>query len=234
MNKEVDIALLESYLAGEIEASAVLDLAGNALSEEALGLAIAAYKDVVVHIEGAALKSQLQELRVPAASVPEKRSYGLWYAVAAAVALLVIAGGIWQSLNRTPEFEDYFSHFNQLLSFRGDEQSLSASGIEAYSRRNYQEAFKLLGSLDESEISDELSFYLAVSALGSGHVEEAIAVFESLGMGKSNKYYQQIRWYLALAYWQNDRVDEAIKALELIEEGQHEYARAVELVERLR
>lgn len=224
---------MESYLAGDIDASAVLDVDGNVLSEEALSLATAEYKDILIHIEGAALKSRLEELQVPS-SAPEKSGYKLWYAVAAAVLILVIAGGIWQSMNRAPEFEDYFSHFNQLLSFRGDGQSLSARGIEAYSRRNYEEAFELLGSLDNSEISDELSFYLAVSALGSGHVEEAIAVFERLGTAKNNKYYQQTRWYLALAYWQNGQVDEAIKALESIKEGQHEHAKAVELIKRLR
>lgn len=234
MNKEVDIALLESYLAGDIDASAVLDVDGNVLSEEALDLAIAEYKDVLIHIEGAALKSQLQGLKVPAASAPEKPGYRLWYAVAAAVLLLVVAGGVWQSMNRAPEFEDYFSHFDQLISFRGDGQSLSARGIEAYSRRNYEEAFELLGSLENSEISDELSFYLAVSALGSGQVEEAIAVFERLGTAKSNKYYQQTRWYLALAYWQNNQVDDAIKAMGSIRKGQYEYAKAVALTERLR
>ncbi|GAB5523919.1 MAG: hypothetical protein Roseis2KO_17910 [Roseivirga sp.] len=234
MNKEVDIALLEGYLAGDIEASAVLDVDGNVLSEEALDLAIAEYKDILIHIEGAALKSRLQELQVPAAASPEKRSYKLWYAVAAAVVLVVVAGGIWQSMNRAPEFEDYFSHFDQLVSFRGDAQSLSASGIEAYSRKNYQEAFELLDSLDDSEISDDLSFYLAVSALGSGHVEEAIAVFRRLGMEESNRYYQQTRWYLALAYWQNDQVREAIKTMESIQAGEHKYTEAVELIERLR
>lgn len=233
MNKEVDIALLESYLAGDIEAGAVLDVDGNPLSEGALDQAVVEYEDVVIHLEGAALKSRLQEMQIPAVSTPEKRSYRLWYAAAAALLLLITAGLIWQNTSKAPAFDDYFNHFDQLVSFRGEAESAAAKGIEAYSRENYQSAFELLGSLNEPKLNDELKFYLAVSALGSGHIDEAIAFFEELGNTKTNKYYQQTRWYLALAYWQNGQVNKAVLLLQGINAGEFEHEKAVELLSKL-
>lgn len=231
MDSSVNIELLEQYLAGEISANEVLDFEGNVLTKSALELAIEEYNDVVIHLEGAALKEQLVGMQSAMVEQSPKRSWRVWYATAAAVLMLVTAGLLWRSVNSSVEFEDYFAHFNQLVSFRGEAGN---KGIEAYSRKNYEEAFQLLNALEKPELSDELKFYLGVSALGSNHESEAITVFTELGIERSGRYYQQIRWYLALAYWKNENVIKAISLLEGIEKGQYKFAEAQELIELLR
>lgn len=231
MDSSVNIELLEQYLAGEISANEVLDFEGNVLSKSALELAIEEYNDVVIHLEGAALKAQLVDMQSAMVEQSPKRSYRIWYAAAAAALVLLTAGILWRNANRSVEFEDYFAHFNQLVSFRGDAGN---KGIEAYSRKNYALAYQLLSALEKPELNDELKFYLGVSALGSNHEREAIDIFTELGIERPGRYYQQIRWYLALAYWKNKDVTNAIPLLEGIEEGQYKFAEARELIELLR
>ncbi|MCE7991965.1 MAG: hypothetical protein HEP71_08295 [Roseivirga sp.] len=231
MDSSVNIELLEKYLAGEISADQVLDDEGNVLTRASLELAIDEYNDVVIHLEGAALKDQLRAIQTAMAEESPKRGYRVWFAAAAAVLILLTAGLLWRNANQAAEFEDYFSHFNQLVSFRGEAGN---RGIEAYSRKNYEEAFQLLSTLEQPELSNELKFYLGVSALGSDHEYEAIAVFTELGIEKSSKYYQQIRWYLALAYWKNNEPIKAISLLEGIENGQYKFTKAQELIALLR
>lgn len=231
MIEKVDIEVLESYLAGDIGADQVFDKEGNAFSKESLDLAIKEYHDTVVHLEGAALKIQLMEMQSSMTAQPQKSSFKVWYAAAAAILLLLTAGLLWQNENRAPSFKFYFDHFDQLVSFRNDTENSSAEGIEAYSRENYAKAFDLLNDVSAAELDDELKFYLGVSALGSEHVVEAIGVFEGLGMDRSNKYYQQTRWYLALAYWQADEVNKTIGLLQSIENGEYKFKEA-ELLKR--
>lgn len=236
MNKvrDIDVTLLESYLAGDIEANEVLDVDGNAVPKDSLELAISEYRDVLVQLEGAALKEQLKGMRASLEPKPGRNGSRLWYAVAAAVLVLVGAGVVWQNLNKPPVFEDYFGHFDQLVSLRGEEGNKAAEGIEAYSDRNYNKAFDLLSAVGEEGLNAELKFYLGVSALGSDHVKEAIRIFEEIGIERPNKYYQQTRWYLALAYWKNGNTDQATDMLESIEEGQFKYDKARELLSSLR
>lgn len=231
--KDIDVALLEGYLAGDIEAHEVLDAHGNTVSKESLELAIDEYRDIVIQLEGAAFKEQLKDISASVNPRPEKQNLRLWYAVAAAVLVLVTAGIIWQNMNKPPVFEDYFGHFDQLVSLRGENNS-AAEGIEAYSDRDYGKAFDLLSAVEESELSVELKFYLGVSALGSSQVKEAISVFEEIGIERPNKYYQQTRWYLGLAYWQNGQLDKAVETLESIEAGQYKYQQAQNLIQELR
>lgn len=234
MNEGVDIELLESYLAGDINADQVFDKEGNALSKESLELAIKEYHDTVIHLEGAALKLQLMEMQSKMPAISQKNRFKIWYAAAATVLVLITAGLLWQNANGSPSFEDYFTPFDQLVGFRGDTANSLADAIEAYSRENYAKAFDLLNEVSAAELNDDLKFYLGVSALGSEHVTEAIGVFEGLGTDKTNKYYQQTRWYLALSYWRNDRLIDAIEQLRAIENGQFKYEEALELIQALK
>lgn len=233
MSKKIDIAVLEAYLAGEIKAHAVLDTDGNAVSKEQLEEALKAYQNVLIHLEGAALKERLT--RSP---LPETRtvrfSGRIWWA-AAAVIVMVISGLLWQSLYENPDFEDYFDHFDQLVTFRGEagDREWLAEAMELYARRNYEGAYDELVKVATGQLTDEYLFYFGVSALGSGHFNEAVEAFEKIGVGRENKYYQQTRWYLALGYWQTGRLESAVSLLKSIKAGGYKYAEAVRLIEEL-
>lgn len=233
MNKEVNLELLESYLAGDISADKVLDREDNVLTTEELEVAVEEYQDVLIHMEGAALKEELRNIQAAMEKQPPKPTYRLWYRVAASILILVTAGVLWQNMNSAPEFGDYFEHFPQLRTFRtGDEQTHS-EGMEAYSRRSYSEAYSLLSETSTTELDAELKFYLAVSALWSDYLSEATDLLEELKRDEGNKYYQQINWYLALAYWKGKHFDKAIDQLKMIKKGQFNYQEAQKLMNDL-
>lgn len=233
MSSEVDIALLEQYLAEEIDRSQVLSVDGEPISDDALDVAIKDYEETVLSLEGAALKNQLKVLHETLDLREKKSAFPRWLAVAASIVLITVFGTlIWQSKNSTPEFTEYFDHFDQLVTFRNSDSTDYSAGLEAYSERNYAEAYILLERVDS--LSDELKFYHGLSALGSEDFEKAISLFEILGTSSSNKYYQQTRWYLALAYWQAGLVAKAQNLLDEIEAGEFKYQESLKLIDKLR
>ncbi|MBO3699666.1 tol-pal system YbgF family protein [Roseivirga sp. E12] len=232
MNSEVDIALLEQYLAGEIERSQVLTLDGKTVSDDVLQVAIKDYKETVLHLEGAALKNQLKGLHETLDLDEKKSAFPRWLAVAASIVLIAVFGIlIWQN-NRASEFSDYFDHFDQLVTYRDSDSTDYSAGLEAYTLRDYDKAYSLLTSVDG--LNNELKFYQAVSALGSERYDDAIALFETLGTSSSNKYYQQTRWYLALAYWQVGLAGKARNLLKEIDNGEFMYQESLKLIDELR
>ncbi|OEK02425.1 hypothetical protein BFP97_13230 [Roseivirga sp. 4D4] len=233
LSKVVDIALLERYLADEIPAKEVCYSDGSPLSTDELKKAVDNYNDTIVQLEGAALKAQLQDshehLVTQVKQVPSSRR---WLAIAASVVLIGVFGTlIWQRINKPPVFSDYFDHFDQLLTYRDSDSTNYSDGLEAYSLRNYQKAYTLLENIEG--LTDEVKFYLAISALAIEKPKEAILIFETIGTDKSNKFYQQTQWYLGLAHWQNGDIDSALNALKGISPGQFKYEEAIELQEKL-
>lgn len=231
MSKEVDIALLEQYLAREIEGSQVCYMDGTPLTKEALEAAVRDYEQVLLQIEGAGLKEHLQTMHEELVPKREK-TYRRLISMAAAVLLIGVFGTlIWQRVNRAPEFSDYFNHFDQLVTYRDSDSTDYSAGLEAYTLREYDKAYNLLTSVDS--LNNELKFYQAVSALGSQRFEEAITLFEFLGTNSENKYYQQTKWYLGLAYWQVGKTERAIKLLKEITTGLYKDNEALKLLKKL-
>lgn len=233
MNSEVDIALLEQYLAEEIDRVQVLSVDGDPVSDDILDAAIKDYEETVLHLEGAALKNELKGLHETLDLNEKKSAFPRWLAIAASIVLISVFGTlIWQNNNSDPEFSEYFDHFDQLVTFRNSDSTDYSAGLEAYSERSYAEAYILLERVDG--LSDELKFYQGLSALGSESFEKTISLFETLGTSPSNKYYQQTRWYLALAYWQAGLVADAQNLLNEIETSEFKYQESLKLLDELR
>lgn len=233
MNSEIDISLLEEYLAGEIDRSQVLTLDGKSVSDDALQMAIEDYKEAVLHLEGAALKNQLKELHANLNLKEKKSAFPRWLAMAASIVLIAVLGTlIWQNANKAPEFSDYFDHFDELVTYRDSDSTEYSAGLEAYSLRDYNKAYTLLTKVDS--LDNELKFYQAVSALGSERYDEAIALFEFIGTESENKYYQQTKWYLGLSYWQAGLVGKARNLLKEIDNGEFMYQESLKLIDELR
>lgn len=227
MNKEADISLLEKYLAGEIRADEVLDLDGQVLTAGELELAVDEYQDVKAHLEGVALKADLQERFSGTQAPKEKKGYTRWL-VAAIVVLLLTFGFLWQNRDTSPELEDYFSHFPQLETFRGEGPTVYSQALEAYTLRNYKKALKLFSEIENPE--KEAQFFMGVSALATGNAELAVEALQRAGVDLKNRYYQQTRWYLALAYWQVGNLPEARRYLESIPKEEYNFEEAQKLL----
>lgn len=233
MNKEVDIALLEQYLAKEIARSQVLSVGGDPVADDILDVAIKDYEETVLHLEGAALKNQLKALHETLDLSEKKSAFPRWLAVAASIVLIAVFSTlIWQNNNRAPEFSEYFDHFDQLVTFRDSDSTNYSAGLDAYTQRDYAEAYILLDGIDS--LSDELKFYQALSALGSKNFEEAILKFNAIGTEEPNKYYQQTRWYLALAFWQKGQLEKALTLMRQIESGEFKHEESLELIDHLK
>ena len=228
MIERVDISLLEKYLAGEVDE--LLDENGVALTPEEIEVVIDEYKELQIHLEGAALKAQLKERHGAGAPKLRKSKRMNWLAAAAVMALAITFAFFWQG-NAGPQFDDYFSHFNQLERNRGDASSSYTAALEAYSRRNYEEAFNLFSKLEDAPI--EASFFEGVSALAADRAQLAINAFLKAGVDPMNRYYQQTRWYLALAYWQAGEVEKARKYWSSIPEGEFNFELAQALLRLL-
>ncbi len=188
MIERVDISLIEKYLAGEVEQ--LVDEKGSVLTPTEVAQVIEEYHEVIIQLEGAAFKSELEARygREKGKTYPLKRLYTL----AAAVILLVIAFVfLWQS-NAGPQFDDYFKHFAQLETNRGEVGTTYTDALVAYSRQRYEEAFVLFSSLESP--SNEALFFMGVSALATNQAEAAIEALQKSGLEKPSRYYQQARW----------------------------------------
>lgn len=233
MNDRVDIVLLQQYLAGEIPEDAVLHEDGSPVSKDQLESAIKEFEDVALQVEGAALKSHLQDLH-NSLNLDKKKTKAIpqrWLMVAASFILIAaFLTIIWQrNSTSSPAFGDYFDHFDQLVTFRDSDSTYYSAGLEAYTKRNYVRAYELLSNIDS--LGNELSFYEAVSALGSEKLDSAIVLFEKLGTNSSNKYYQQVKWYLSLAYWKAGKLEKASKLWDSISENEFKYSEAQQLIQ---
>lgn len=225
MIERIDISLLERYLEGEVEQ--LLDENGVALTEQEVAQAIEEYQDLVIQLEGAALKAQLQERHAVKTEKKGKITRLYWLAAAAAVLLSITFAYLWKQKS-APQFEDYFTHFKQLETNRGTTSSDFATALESYSRRSYEEAYTLLSALDKPP--KEAFFFQGVSALATERTQQAIDAFLKAGIDPTNRYYQQTRWYLALAYWKAGDLDKAKRYWSSIPEDDHNYELAQELL----
>lgn len=231
MIERVDISLLEKYLDGNLERSQLLDVEGKPLNDEQVEKAMAEYKEVMLHLEGAALKAQLKEKYSDAQVQPRKRLAFVWLA-AAAVLLLLAFGFLWQRSNSGPQFSDYFIHFEQLDTFRGEDANAPfAKAMEAYNRRHYEEVYALLKQVENPD--SEVYFFMGVSALAQEKTAEAITALKLSGTEPANRYYQQTRWYLALALWQSGRIEDSKVQLKRINEGEYQFSQAKKLLNKL-
>lgn len=227
MIERIDIELLEKYLVGEIEAGELIYLDGSSISPQELKGIIAEYEDLQLHIEAASFKKHLQSFNY---QEEETSSWGKVLLVAASIVLLSVFGYLFLR-NQESSFDNYFAHFDQLVTFRGSEKAAYSDGLEAYSNKNYPLAYERL--LKAEPLNEELRFYLAVSALGAEKYEEAISNFLIIGSDGENKYSEQIRWYLALAYWQNEELKKSLNLLKSIKKGQFNYNLARDLIYQL-
>lgn len=227
MIERVDISLIEKYLTGEIETDQLRDLEGRVLDDAQIAEALVEYKELILHLEGAALKEKLKQNYGDTRTATRTLRSTYWR-VAATVLILVTLGLIWRTTRSGPEFNDYFEHFAQLESFRGNETSAYSRALEAYSRRNYKESLALFKQVKEP--NSEVYFFMGVSALALERSAEAIEALEQSGLEATNRYHQQTRWYLALAWWHSGDLAKAKAQWQGISAGEYHYDQAQKLL----
>lgn len=229
MIESVNLTLLEEYINGEISANDVLYEDGRPLSKSELDLALREFDDLKIHLKAAGLEKRLKSIHQDVAQEQGRgRLLQKWY-VAAAILLIAAFSFLILRPNSTPEFSDYFSHFDQLITTRNDDNAVFDKAMLAYDNEDYESALTLFQKLNDDSLTGEVMFYAGVSALGSNNFEEAINYFKS-AQKEQTEYYQQLRWYMALAYWQLNNIEVAIEQLLQIKEGEFKFEEAQELI----
>ncbi|MTB53741.1 hypothetical protein [Lewinella sp. W8] len=162
------------------------------------------------------------------------RSLGRWYAAAAAILLLVVAGIWWINQPATFDaetvFAETFTPYANDLSGRtmgGDEaDSLTNEALQAallaYDRRDYPAAAAAFGvyrtALPDNSAPasapnpSAISLYYGISLLGTDEAETAAEVLEPLTDDAT--YGLPAKWYLALAYLRAERTDDSKNILQ--------------------
>ena len=235
--KEELIEQVEHYLAGELTRKEVKE--GNTvLSDDELDEAIDLFKTSESLIELSGLKEDLQSIHEEYIAESEsektepksKRVFPVWWmvAVAAAVTLIAVVSGVFDNSN--PEFDDYFETYPDIYTFRGEETALS-DAMRAYTLEKYEDAIVRFDELLQDTVNLDVLFYQAVAAMAIGKFELAQSNLEQLSRAEKNTFFQQTQWYLALTYWQNGEIEKATEQFMRITPANREYENAQELLE---
>lgn len=168
-----------------------------------------------------------------------------WVAIAASV-LLLVAVGWWVFRSPEPQvlYTAYYEPFPNLIApidKSETAESLPAKALQAYERKNYQEAvqhFEALQQAANRSVTDSLVFsadeqlYYGLSLLENRQERAAIAMLNTIADDPNARYQQAAQWYLALAWLKVGDLDKSKVVLDLIlDEPEHRYyAKAQDLV----
>lgn len=235
--KEELIEKVERYLSGELTRKEVKEENDTTPSDDELDEAIDLFNTSKNLIELSGLREDLKsiheeyiaETESEIAEVKSKKTTWVWWtaAVAAVAILLAVFSGVLQ--NQSPQFDDYFEPYHDLLSMRGSEGDLGTA-MRYYSLQDYEAALKEFDKLVSDSLNHDLLFYQAIAALASDRYKLAQSNLERLVASKNNTYWQQTKWYLGLAYWKEGQVDKAKEILSKIEQGEDQYDKARDLL----
>lgn len=238
--KEELIEKVERYLSGELTRKEVKEENNKTPSDVELDEAIELFNTSKNLIELSGLKEDLKSIHEEYIAETEseeqeeegqKTAWMWWTAAVAAIALLIaVFSGVLN--DKSPEFEDYFKPYPDLLSMRGNEGSMSAA-MRFYTLRDYEAAIKEFNKLVADSISHEVLFYQAIAALAIERYPLAETNFEKLLTADDNQYWQQTKWFLGLTYWQSGKIEEARELLAKIGVDEDQYEAAQELLEEL-
>lgn len=238
--KEELIEKVERYLSGELTRKEVKEENDITPSDEELDEAIELFNTSKNLIELSGLKEDLKSIHEEYIAETEsetqeeegKKTVWMWWtaAVAAMALLIAVFSGVLN--DRSPEFEDYFKPYPDLLSMRGNEGSMSTA-MRFYTLQDYDAAIKEFNKLVSDSLSHEVLFYQAIAALAINRYPLAETNFEKLLKADDNQYWQQTKWFLGLTYWQSGKIEEAREVLGQIGSDEDQYAVAQKLLSEL-
>ncbi|MEL6656979.1 MAG: hypothetical protein AAFY48_22715 [Bacteroidota bacterium] len=122
-------------------------------------------------------------------------------AVAASVALLLVAGFLWQKNNysNTALADQYSTPYpDRLTTMSGDAEAQLTEAMEAYNRGDYAAAIPLLEGLPDSLSTNGLTqLYLGIAQLKQGQAANAQTSLEAIPLDSA--YQEAANWYLVLS-----------------------------------
>ncbi len=236
--------LIDPYLWGQLnEADSALV---NAQLQDPEFAAELAFRRSLI---AASRKAGREDLRAELAALsPEKPAQirplrpgrkGVWYAVAAVVALTLAFWGIQSTQSPPPQalFAEHFSPFpnveqvitrNQVIS-----EDVRTQAYAQYELEHYAEAIAFFDQLLTAE-PENLShqFYRAISQLGLAQAAAAQEALERVSQSDTSRYAVPALWFLALAHLQQGHWTEADLHLnQILQDPSHHYYREAQALQ---
>ena len=186
---------------------------------------------------------QLRELMGKTMQQPVKKRFSV-HKIAIIFLPLLILGG-WLLNHFTSEttadlFQAYYSPYESISSSRSAswysfENESIWNAMQAYSKKQYDEAAEIFASIETHEIDNpDIQLQKACSFLQSNREQEAIKILKKIAKSKHPLFAQKAKWYLALAFLKNDQIEEAKVILTEISHSNHyKQKEAIELKEKL-
>lgn len=196
------------------------------------------------------LNQQVDQLLTEPDSPKKKKPLGGKWFILILLLLLAIAGiyMLRQILSEETDISDkvYAEHFEPFTNViqerhRGadTETNKSIGGVgdqamQLYDARQYTEAYELFEAAEL--LSEHERFYKGICALETGHIAEAIAIFNGLSQKEEFSLNDAAQWYHALSLIRMDKTEKAIAVLNTISLSSDHYKKetAQIILEQLR
>ena len=248
---------IENYLSENISKEEKLDFEKQLSENEELAKEFKLYKNMIggIDLEGAdVMRNELKDIQAKLEkenyfnqkeTTPKivkmestKKSNKTWWAVAAGLLILVVAGILFQSPNKMTRAEalakfDHSKKASELLEQqineyeglgmadpeRGKKDTI-AQILRQYKEGNYQESYNAATEFLTRYPNDAVAqYYAGMSKFQDGKYGKAVEWLSASTQQKDASFYDQARWYLALSYTMlNTTVgdDNAVKLMQQI------------------
>ena len=222
------IRLIERYLDDEMSEDERNAFEYRLTKDSDLSKALLMQKSAIADIKKYwELKTEMNEIysRVKSESnqtIQPKSNRGIWYGIAASIALLILALFLIKNLgtpNHKKIYASYYAPFTQDNQFRGFDTNLNDSlyikAILLYNQQEYDKAAGLFSDMiDQNGGLEVLYIYLGSSYLNLDRDSEAKKVLRETEYFSDNRIVQHGRWYLALAELKSENIKGAVMLFE--------------------
>jgi tetratricopeptide (TPR) repeat protein len=243
--EEMDIELIEKYLANTLTSDEVAQVDARLKMDVAFAKKVNEYSDIIEGIRNVTQHDFIKEVaawedEIKADTKLVKPLWSRSYLSMAAGLVLLILVGMYLFYPRTENpqqlFVDYFTPYQNLISVRGgDEQEILNRAMEFYSANQYDKALPLLTDyLVDSPNDITALFYKGICELIIGNSDSAIKSFDQLLLGK-NVFNEQAEWYRLLSYLKKNDKETALQLAKLIAEhpGHYYQSKAKEILKKI-
>ena len=237
MNEETKDQLIQDYLAHSLKGDELKYFEDQIRRDPELAAEVTAYQELELGLHGigaehlAAETSQWEsEYRQSQTSEGKVVPFRPYYAVAAAVTLLLLLGGILLFWNPNPElgelYAQHYAPYEDMILDRSEAsegtEQLLIQGMEAYNRQEYPLAERHLQEyLAQSPEQYGAALYLGIAQLETNQLEAAEASFRRAS--QDIKFEQQAQWYLSLLYLKSEQMTKVRTALQAIADNAQHY-----------
>jgi len=236
MQEEIKDQRIQEYLEGNLKGENLKDFENRLQQDPALAAEVQEYQQLELGLHSIGAEqfknevSQWEEAYQKTQRTDHKVfTLRRYYAVAATIALLIVAG-IYFLRNTPPDMDQLYAQnyvpYEDMILDRGASsegaQSFLIAGMEAYNHQQYALAEENLQAyLREEPTHYGAALYLGIAQMELNQFDEAASNFD-LAL-QDPKFAQQAQWYLSLLYLKSQQPEKAKTTLQAIAQNPQHY-----------